>query len=145
MAKAKQDTTFISELANPGLYKRNQGRLVRQVTAVAIAVIVLLGASTLATQSPLREFKSTGIRWGIPAAVAIVGLWFAYRAVNYPKFADFLIAVEGEMDKVSWPDLPYLIRATGVVLVVMFLLGFLLFAYDLFWQWFFKLIGFLRI
>jgi hypothetical protein len=31
------------------------------------------------------------------------GLWSVYRLVNMPRFADFLIAVESEMAKVSWP------------------------------------------
>ncbi len=35
-----------------------------------------------------------------------VGVWFGYRVVNYSVFADFLIAVEAEMNKVS--RIPYL-------------------------------------
>ena len=31
------------------------------------------------------------------------GLWASYRLVNVPAVADFLIAVEAEMNKVSWP------------------------------------------
>ena len=33
-----------------------------------------------------------------------VQTWFAYRLVNLSSFADFLIAVEVEMTKVSWPS-----------------------------------------
>ena len=34
----------------------------------------------------------------------LLGLWIGYRLVNMPQFADFLIAVEAEMNKVSWPS-----------------------------------------
>ena len=63
------------------------------------------------------------IRIGIPCAIGLFGMWFGFRLVNYPRFADFLISVEAEMDKVSWPDWPYLVRATGVVMGVMFFTG----------------------
>ena len=36
-----------------------------------------------------------------------------------PAFADFLIAVEAEMNKVSWPTRHELIRASMVVMLVM--------------------------
>ncbi len=29
-------------------------------------------------------------------------LWLAWRVVNVPSFADFLIATEAELNKVSW-------------------------------------------
>jgi preprotein translocase subunit SecE len=50
--------------------------------------------------------------------------------VNIPSFADFLFSVEGEMNKVSWPSRGEVFRAAGVVIVVIFFLAFLLFAYD---------------
>jgi preprotein translocase subunit SecE len=143
MARARDDLSFWSELASGALYKRNQGRLTRQLTALAIAAIVLFGCWTLSV-TILSEFE-TPIRIGIPTALAAVGLWCAYRLVNYPRFADFLISVEAEMDKVSWPDRTYLMRATAVVLVVMFLSGIYLAAWDIIWFRLFDLIGFLDI
>jgi len=69
----------------------------------------------------------------------------AYRLVNFPRFADFLISVEAEVSKVTWATWDQLWRSTAVVIVIMFLLAFLLLAFDMFWQFIFKLIGFLRI
>ena len=43
--------------------------------------------------------------YGLPTLLAVAGLWAAYRAVNLPAFADFLIAVEAEINQVSWPSL----------------------------------------
>jgi preprotein translocase subunit SecE len=73
-----------------------------------------------------------------------LGVWFAYRVVNYARFADFLIAVEAEMNKVSWPSRQELYRSSLVVIVVIFALAAVLFTYDIFWGWLFELIGVLR-
>ena len=56
-----------------------------------------------------------------------------FRVVNMPRFADFLIAVEAEMNKVSWPSRSELVRSSIVVLITIFVLAVVLFAYDMFW------------
>ncbi len=78
---------------------------------------------------------------GIPAVVLIAGLWFGYRLVNWPRFADFLIAVEAEMNKVTWPSKDELIRASIVVMFTIFFLAMALFLFDIIWQVFFDFIG----
>src|SRR5688572_10742591 len=89
-----------SELFQVGLYKRSQGRLTRQVTWAALAIAVAIGAYRLSVflveQGPMVQYL-------VPGAVTAVGLWIAFRVVNMPRFADFLIAVEAEVNKVSWP------------------------------------------
>jgi len=62
-------------------------------------------------------------------------LWLGFRIVNWPSFADFLIAVEAEMNKVSWPSRTELIRASMVVIVLMFGLTAVLYTYDLVLNW----------
>ena len=79
--------------------------------------------------------------YGLPGALAVAGLWAAYRAVNLPAFADFLIAVEAEMNKVSWPSRSELFRYSVVVIVMIFAIGLLLATFDYFWVWFFSHIG----
>src|SRR5689334_1112059 len=101
--------SFFSELFQSGLYKRNQGRVARQVTFAVIAVVVALGAWRMSVS---WAAEAPGLRYGVPVAVLVVGLWLAYRLVNVSKFADFLIAVEGEMAKVSWPSRTELFRST---------------------------------
>ena len=61
-------------------------------------------------------------------------VWVAWRAVNYPVFADFLIATEAEINKVSWTSRKALIRDTIVVLTTLFLMTVFLFVVDLFWN-----------
>ena len=141
MARASDNASFMSGMWSGGLYKRNQGRLTRQITAICIMAVVLWGAWSLST-TLLADYERP-VRQGIPLAIAAAGLWFAFRVVNFPKFADFLISVEVEMDKVSWPDKTYLIRATMVVLGVMILMAAFLAAFDVFWFGLFDFIGFL--
>ena len=75
---------------------------------------------------------------GLPFVLLLLSLWAAYRLVNVPNFADFLIAVEAEMNKVSWPTRGELYRSSIVVLVTIFALAVVLFVFDVFWQRFFN-------
>ena len=70
-------------------------------------------------------------------AVLLFGLtlWFAWRVVNLPTFAEFLIATEAEMNKVSWTSRRRLYQDTIVVLVTTLLLTLFLLVVDLFWGW----------
>jgi len=65
--------------------------------------------------------------------LAALSLWFAYRAVSFPVFADFLIATEAELNKVSWTTRKRLFQDTVVVLTTVVLLTVFLFAVDLIW------------
>ena len=73
-----------------------------------------------------------------PLLLGALLFWFAWRLVNWPPFADFLIATEAEMNKVSWSTWPRLRQDTIVVLVTTFLLTVFLFGIDLVW---FKLLS----
>jgi preprotein translocase subunit SecE len=131
MAKP-ENGSFWSELLAFDLYKRNQGRLARQLTAAGIGAMVVAGAYVL-SQGPLSGM-SRELKVGIPFAITAVAAWVIYRLVNFPRFAEFLISVEAEMGKVSWAGKEELYRATIVVLSTMLFLGVILFFYDLLWQ-----------
>jgi preprotein translocase SecE subunit len=74
------------------------------------------------------------IRYTLPLLVLpALALWFAWRVVNVPVFADFLIATEAELNKVSWTTRRRLFQDTVVVLTTMVLLAALLFAMDQMW------------
>ena len=140
----------------PGpIYKRNQGRVARQVTFAALAVTVMMAAwsfygflrggmvpdfwSNLAGGAPLVTVYA-------PAGVFLLGgCWISFRLVaGWPRFSDFLISVEAEMVKVSWPSRGELYRASLVVVVVIFFMAILLFGFDLFWRYLFQFIGVLK-
>jgi preprotein translocase subunit SecE len=130
---------FVQELFRVGVYKRNQGRVARQATFAALAVIVALGAWALSNylggfvgqHSEWSAAQRSTVHYVIPLLVLAAGLWASFRIVQMPGFADFLISVEGEMNKVSWPSRGELFRASLVVILVIFFLAGLLFFYDL--------------
>ena len=119
------------------LYKPSQGRITRQATFAALAATILLGVWSL------HRFLEVDInkRYIIDAVIVVVGLWASFRLVNMPRFADFLISVEIEMTKVSWPTRTDLVRTSGVVMVTIFGLATVLFLYDIVWQNLLRWIG----
>lgn len=120
-------SAIVRELVSLGVYKRSQGRIARQATFAAIAVLVVLGALSFGRY--LQEYGDVW-KYYIPLLLVVVGLWASFRVVQIPAFADFLISVEGEMNKVSWPSRAELFRASVVVILVIFFLAGLLFGYD---------------
>lgn len=143
MAKAKTETSFWGNFLIPSLFKASQGRVVRQVTAATIAIVMVAAAWRMRVTFLADLHPAFGV--AVPLGMVVGGLWFAYRVVNYPPFANFLISVEAELDKVSWADWGYLKRATVIVLVVMFAMGAYLYIADVFWQQLFGFIGFLNL
>ncbi len=127
-------SAYFEEFFRAGIYKRSQGRIVRQATFAALALTLLIGLwrfgmwlSGSITNCPVW------VSYGVPGVLAIAGLWAAYRCVNLPVFADFLIAVEVEMNKVSWPSRSELFRYSVVVIIMIFAIGMLLAAFDIIW------------
>jgi len=71
----------------------------------------------------------------LPALMLVAAFWFSWRLVNWPTFADFLIATEAEMNKVSWTTRKRLYQDTVVVLATVVLLTVFLFVIDILWIW----------
>jgi preprotein translocase subunit SecE len=129
---------FFYELVHVGIYKRTQGRITRQVTFAALAVVIAMGLWRL---SGTLAGKGLYLQFALPLVLLAVEVWVCYRLVNVPAVADFFIAVEAEMNKVSWPTRTELFRASTVVLIVIISLGFLLAGYDLLWWWLLRNFG----
>jgi len=122
---------IIAGIFTSSRYKRTQGKIARQATFVALAVAVGIGAWRLSEYSTSDLMGS----YITPLIVFLAGLWTSFRVVNFPRFADFLISVEAEMNKVSWPSRSELYRASIVVIVVIFFLAATLFMYDVVLKW----------
>ena len=116
-------------LFQTGLYKRTQGRVIRQVTFAVLLATIAIGCWRMSELADRASFK-----YGLPFVALAVGFWVSYRVVNFPQFADFLIAVEAEMAKVSWPTRPQLIRSSLVVIITIIGLAAILWMYDTFWR-----------
>lgn len=138
--KAMPASSFVGEIFHIGLYKPTQGRITRQVTCATVWLVIGLAAYKLyQTLYAAGEWQYIG-----SFALLVTGLWAGYRLVNYAKFADFLIAVEAEMNKVSWPSWAELVRSSLVVIFVIFFLAIVLFGYDMIWKFVFTSIGVLQ-
>lgn len=131
--------SLVGEMLSFSLYKWSQGRVTRQVTFAALAVIFGIGALELSqVVAGLAAGEASGtdlgvMRFAVPGVLLAAGLWICFRIVNVPRFAEFLIAVEAEMAKVSWPTTTEVFRSSAVVIFLIFALAFLLAAFDLFW------------
>jgi preprotein translocase subunit SecE len=157
MAKNQRET-LLKCLLTTGLYQWKQGRVIRRSTGVAIFLAFVLAGQALFT-AVLYDLGPTGrflpffppsvrqwpMGYWLVGIVGVLGAWLAFRVINYPVFADFLIEVESEMAKVTWPSWAELQRATVVVLGTMFIFSALLFGYDIAWQKFLELTGVLRL
>lgn len=117
------------------IYKKGQGRYTRIITFVSVMVLAVAGAAAL---SDKLAGISPYIRFGVPTAlVGALGL-LMFWLMNRPKTADFLIATEGEMKKVSWSSRKEVVGSTKVVIVTTFIMAALLFAVDLLFVVFFR-------
>jgi preprotein translocase subunit SecE len=132
---------WFADLFSLAIYKRTQGRITRQVTFGVLAITFLIAAWRLYV-----TFVSTQWLWLVCAAAGLLwaaGWWVSFRLVNMHRFADFLIAVEAEMNKVSWPSRAELVRSSVVVIMVLFLLALVLFGLDIVWSFVFEWLGIL--
>jgi preprotein translocase SecE subunit len=73
------------------------------------------------------------VKFTLPLLLAAAGLWLSFRVVHLPVFADFLIATEAELNKVSWPTRRSVVQDTVVVLATVLMLTVFLFLVDLGW------------
>jgi preprotein translocase SecE subunit len=97
------------------------------------------------------EFASVtllpNVKYTLPLFIFALGLWLSWRLVNMPVFADFLIATEAELNKVSWSTRRRLMQDTVVVLITVALLAVFILVMDTVWykalSW--RVIGVLQI
>jgi preprotein translocase SecE subunit len=138
------------------IYKRGQGYWTRMGTAVSVTLLAALTAYELYSQRvyfglsdraataelPAREYRTLALGLAVGLFLVIVGV--AWRIMNKPANADFLIATDSEMKKVNWTSRKELIGSTKVVVAFMFFVAFFLAVADVLFSGFFKLIGVLR-
>jgi preprotein translocase SecE subunit len=130
-------------------YKRSLGLRARRLTILGILLIGGSGVYSLWTQGTLPENLTLSMPFEnmtqitilpdakvtVPLLLMSFSLWFAWRAVNVPSFAEFLIATEAEMNKVSWTPKKRLGQDTVVVLTTLLLMTLFLLVVDVFWGW----------
>lgn len=124
-------------------YKKTQGRPTRQI---ALCVVIASLSWLLISVAALFVRRQVGIGW-LSICIAVIGVAgvISVAILNRPRWADFLISVQAEIDKVTWPSKTEVHKHTIVVLVLLVSMSVIVFAFDIVWQWVFKTIGFLQI
>lgn len=119
------------------IYKPGQGKYTRLWGGFIVGVIVALGCYRLYEVIEARV-DSLVVVMVVPVAVFVglgVLIWWL---LNKPALADFLIAAEGELKKVSWSSRQEIAVSTIVVIVVVVAMAALLGMTDLFFTMVFK-------
>jgi preprotein translocase subunit SecE len=126
-----------------GIYKRGQGKYTRLCTAFGVAIIVGLGCFRLYNKLEAVEWPGLSQRatlWiatmvpsGLFVALGLLIFWL----INKASVADFMIAAEGEMKKVSWSSRKEIAVSTVVVIMVVIVMAALLGISDLLFRTFF--------
>ena len=129
------------------IYKRGQGKYTRLCSAFAVAIIVGLGCLRLfdILEAASWNLNPRAIMWiatMVPTGLFVILGLLIFWLVNKQKVADFLIAAEGEMKKVSWSSKQEIAVSTFIVIVVVVVMAILLGTADVsfqtFFQWLFK-------
>ncbi len=134
-------------------FKPSQGLRVRRGTVIGLLALGVCGLWTLVSHHLRSSFNWQidvpfskdlfgaarmvpilfHVNMTLPLILGVALIWFSWRVVNWPAFADFLIATEAEMNKVSWTTRKRLWQDTIVVLVTVFLMTLFLFVVDILW------------
>jgi preprotein translocase subunit SecE len=129
------------------VYKRGQGYYTRLFTAIGCGIIAAIGCWRLYEKLGGLDTSASARIWiqtFVPVGVFIIFAILIFVMVNRPKVADFMIAAEGEMKKVSWSSKKEIAVSTFIVIVVVISIACLLMFTDLFFQFFFRAIHLLE-
>ena len=133
-------------------YKKGQGYYTRMGTALSAALLSALGCwalqqklSGLGTGNIVTVNAKTWIQYGVPAVIFLILCWCIYKLLNKPKYADFMIATEGEMKKVSWSTRKEIVTSTKVVIVTVIIMAILLAVVDVLFAKLFTVLGILKL
>jgi preprotein translocase SecE subunit len=140
-----------------GVYKKGQGIRARRGTMIGLLLLIGAGLWVYAVRRGLTVSGEWRVdvpfdperyipilyapRLTVAVFIAAIGFWLSFRLVNYPRFADFLIATDAEMNKVSWSTRKRLVQDTIVVLVTVALMAVFLLLVDLLWSYILSKLG----
>ncbi len=124
------------------IYKRGQGKYTRLCSAFAVAIIAGLGCLQLykkleAVEWGLSRKAALWVATMVPAGLFVVFALLISWLINKASVADFMIAAEGEMKKVSWSSKQEIAVSTFIVIVFVIMMASLLGTTDLGFRTFF--------
>ncbi len=130
------------------LYKKGQGYWTRMMTAIAVGLLVFMGAAWLwDTLGGVRIGSLETIYLQAGAATLLIAAfgWFCYYLVGCQrKVVDFLIATEGEMKKVNWSTRREILGSTWVVIGLTFVVALIIALLDSMYSSVFSAMGVLE-
>lgn len=118
------------------IYKPGQGRYARIATGVLLALLVGYGCASLrqvlSEAGTLVESGRLTLTYAqvVPVVVFVLSTAALAAALNYPKFADFLIETEIEMGRVVWPTRKAVFTSAVVVIITMLVMAGFLYGAD---------------
>ncbi len=118
------------------IYKRGQGKYARLCSAFAIAIIAGLGCLQLYKKLQAGDL-GLWVETMVPAGLFVILALLIFWLVNKPSLANFLIAAEGEMKKVSWSSRQEIAVSTFIVIIVVIAMAALLGTTDIGFRTFF--------
>lgn len=119
------------------IYKRGHGYYTRLWTAIACILLAGIGCYKLSLKLSLVD--NMLVQYLVPAFIWAVLAWCVYKLSNRESIADFLIAAEGELKKVSWSTRAQVVASTMIVIFVVALMSVLLGAVDVIFRLFFEM------
>jgi len=119
------------------VYKRGQGKYTRLCSAFGAAIIVGLGCLELYKKLDATDL-GLWVKTMVPAVLFVALCLLIFWLVNKPSLADFMVAAEGEMKKVSWSSRKEIAVSTFIVIMVVIIFAVLFFVTDLGFQLFFS-------
>ena len=120
------------------LYKRGQGYQTRLWSGLISFTVVVIGCYRLYRELLVYNILLYSL---VPMGVCILLGGLIYWLVNKPTVADFMIAAEGELKKVSWSSRREIVVSTFVVICVVVVLGVILLIADFVFRYLFMTIG----
>jgi preprotein translocase SecE subunit len=123
------------------VYKEGQGKTARGLLVITIVLAAFAALGQLYGSLPRGPkwsliYFTVDYRFVVLAPVFLALLYFAYWLFNRPRTADFLIDTEHELrNKVTWPSQKEEVNASIVVVVMVFVLGAFIFAFDALFGW----------
>jgi preprotein translocase subunit SecE len=138
------------------IYKLGQGYWTRLITGLAAAGLIAMFVYQIffnvrfyLTEAlinpdrarPAAASLSFNIAAGSAAGLFLLLGFLAWRLMNSPRGAEFLITTDSEMRKVNWATRKELFGSTRVVIIFLFATAIFLFVADIFFGSFFYQIG----
>lgn len=118
------------------IYKRGQGKYTRLCSAFGIALIAGLGCLQLYKKLQAGDL-GLWVETMVPAVLFVVLALLIFWLSNKPSLANFMIAAEGEMKKVSWSSRQEIAVSTFIVIIVVIIMAVLLGTTDIGFRTFF--------